>query len=334
MNMPLGMPGWLSLFFVIGLLGTWAARRYSLARRLLDHPDGRRSHAIATPRGGGVSVVVAMLCAMALLAWQDVLPSRSTSCLAAGLALVAVAGWIDDHRPLSAWVRLGAHAIAAILLGIATVLDGGPIVSALVYAGVALVLVNAWNFMDGINGLAASQAMLVAVSFATISVAGSTVWLCLALAAACLGFLPFNFPRARVFLGDVGSGALGYMLAMLAATGAAGAGWERRFVFLLPLSAMLVDATLTLGARIVRGERWWTPHVDHLYQRLSRRWGAHAKVTLAYGTWTLATMALAHSVHSGPAAFIMPAVFTGYLIAGATWISTRKFGRMPQAQRQ
>ena len=182
----------------------------------------------------------------------------------------------------------------------------------------ALVLVNVWNFMDGIDGIAASQALLAALAYAMATGTGIVWWLGLALAGACIGFLPFNFPKARIFMGDVGSGALGYLLAALAALSVeSGSSW---FWLALPLSAFLVDAALTLGTRIVRGERWWTPHVRHLYQRLARGWKGHQAVTVAFAAWTLAALALMWAVRLQEPATIMCAVCAWYLAGAGIWI--------------
>src|SRR3546814_3920624 len=119
--------------------------------------------------------------------------------------------------------------------------------------------------MDGIDGIAALQALVVAGGGALLAGDPASRWMALALAAACLGFLPLNLPRARIFLGDVGSGALGYALALVIVLAAVGGGEASSpaawMLLLLPPSAFLVDAALTLAARIFRGERWWTPHV-------------------------------------------------------------------------
>src|SRR5690606_23140662 len=147
-----------------------------------------------------------------------------------------------------------------------------------------LVLVNIWNFMDGIDGIAAGQALVVAGAWALLAGQGPVLWLGLALAGGALGFLPFNFPRARVFLGDVGSGALGYGLAALLALGALGQSPATRVAWLLPLQPFLIDGSLTLLARMVAGEAWWRPHVQHAYQCWARRRGAHVPVTLAYAS--------------------------------------------------
>ena len=284
---------WLSLHFIIGLTGTWMARAYALRRDLIDHPGERRSHDIPTPRGGGVAIVIALLVAACVLGWRNPHQFILIAGFTMGLLLVAGVGMIDDHRPLSPWLRLGVQAMAAGIFALAVAGTWGDLSMAMIAFVAVMVLTNIWNFMDGINGIAASQATLVAVGLAFV-LGGSWFWLTLALAAACLGFLPFNFPKARIFLGDVGSGALGFALAALLVTALAGLGQQSRgILLLLPLSAFLVDSGLTLLRRLLTGERWWTPHAQHAYQRWAAGAGTHALVTLMYAGWTAAAWMLA-----------------------------------------
>lgn len=282
---------WFALFAVLGAAGTWLARAYAVQRRLLDEPGERRSHQVPTPRGGGIAIAMALLIAIGALVVRN--PAQIVLLAGAGFGLLLVAGigWIDDHRPLSAWLRLTVHAIAALSLSAGIVLGGGSLGSGLIALSLTLVLVNVWNFMDGIDGLAASQAALAVAVFVLCAGGGLAVHLGLALIAAIFGFLPFNLPRAKIFLGDVGSGALGYALALMA-----GLATERMpvgtwMLLFLPLSAFLLDAGLTLLARMLRGERWWTPHVSHVYQRWARRSGGHGRVTSGYALWTAAASA-------------------------------------------
>src|SRR5690606_16772733 len=232
------------------LAGTLAARRYAVRRDLLDHPGERRSHVVATPRGGGIGIVIAMLAAMGLLAWWSPGWSLPMALAATGLLLVAGIGWLDDHRPLTPWSRLVVHAIASGLLAVVAYGGGGHWTGALFAFALSMVLVNIWNFMDGIDGIAALQALVVACAFALLADDAASRWIALALAAACLGFLPLNMPRARIFLGDVGSGALGYLLALAMVIASDGSGratapaaWG---LLLLPPSAFFLDASLTL----------------------------------------------------------------------------------------
>ncbi|GAB3356452.1 MraY family glycosyltransferase [Lysobacter tyrosinilyticus] len=277
---------WLLLHFTIGLMGTWMARQYALRRELIDHPGERRSHHVPTPRGGGLSIVIALLVATCVAAWHSPQQIVLIAGFGLGLLLVAGIGMVDDHRPLSPWLRLGVQAFAATVFALAVAgAWGDPLAAILAFIAV-MVLTNIWNFMDGINGIAASQAAVVAVGLAML-LGGIWGWMALALAAACLGFLPFNFPKARVFMGDVGSGALGFALAGLLVVA-----WKRSDVpmplLLLPLTPFLVDSTLTLLRRLLRRERWWTAHAQHAYQRWAFRLGNHTPVTLAYAGWSVA----------------------------------------------
>lgn len=270
--------------WAVAALGAHWAIRHADAQGLFDQPGERRSHARATPRGGGIGIALAGLLGLLVLAVAASDP-RPWLLIATGLLLVAGIGWRDDHRPLPAWPRLAVHVCAGLLLALATQLLGGDWLSSALAGLLAVGLVNVWNFMDGIDGLATSQALLCGLALAACLEPNGRL-LALVLAAACLGFLPLNFPRARVFLGDVGSGALGYLLAILLAQGWLNVQADSRPLLLLPPLVMLVDSAATLASRIIRGERWWQAHVQHAYQRWSRRVG-HVRVTLVYGLWTL-----------------------------------------------
>ncbi len=313
---------WLALYFSIGLAGTWLARRYAIGRQMIDQPGERRSHATPTPRGGGIAIGVAMLLALAWVASIDTARTQLYAAIATGLALVAGIGWMDDHKPLPVLLRLATHVVAAALLAWGVHGAGGDGIAACSAFILALVLVNIWNFMDGINGLAALQAALVALGLALIAGVqagiGAAGWLALALMAACMGFLPLNFPKARIFLGDVGSGALGFMLAallslLLIATPG------RLPVLLIPLSAFAIDATLTLGSRMVRRERWWQPHTCHAYQRWARSMKRHDVATWAYAGWTAIAIAVAISVKGSTPTVIMATLGGTYLAGAIIW---------------
>ncbi len=310
---------WLRAGAAIGCAGTWLARRYALRRNLLDQPGERRSHRVATPRGGGISVVVAMLAALAALAVRAPGEAVAAGCAAAGLAAVAAIGWIDDHRPLSPWLRLGVHALAGVALAAAIRLHGGGWADAALAFLAAVVLTNVWNFMDGIDGLAASQAALVAAAWALSAGQGPALWLGLALVAGLCGFLPFNLPRARIFLGDVGSGALGYALAGLLALAALGLPAGQRIWLTLPLLPLLVDATLTLSARMVRGEAWWRPHVQHAYQAWARAAGSHPRVTAGYAAATVLAIVVMFGMRSLGSPLIMFMYVTLVFAGGLSW---------------
>ncbi len=283
----MGLIVWCVLFAAIGAAGTWMARRYAIQRQLLDQPGERRSHRVATPRGGGVAIGLAFLIAIAAMVLRQPSEIVLLVCAGFGFLLVAGIGWVDDHRPLSPWSRLVVHAVAAGWLAVGFYLSGRSGSIALTVFLLSLVLVNIWNFMDGIDGLAASQAALVAAVFAFVAGSPLAIHLGLALIGATLGFLPFNIPQARIFLGDVGSGALGFALALMAGLSLEAIPLAVWPLALLPLSAFVLDASLTLSTRMLRGERWWTPHVEHAYQRSARHAGSHLPVTAGYAIWTM-----------------------------------------------
>lgn len=327
----LRLAAWLALHLLIGFTGTWAARRYALRRNLMDQPGERRSHSQATPRGGGIAIVVSMLVVATAGAWwhpQYLLPLALAG---TGVVLVAGIGWLDDHRALSPWSRLGVHALSAALLAAGVATAGGTALDALLAFCAALVLTNVWNFMDGIDGLAASQAALAAAAFAMLA-QGPLLYAGLGLAAACLGFLPHNFPKARIFLGDVGSGSLGYTLAVLMVATALvrpdpQGGW---LLLLLPLAVFMLDASLTLGMRVLRGERWWEPHVQHAYQAWARRSG-HQTVTWSYAIATFTAIMLMFALRSSGAPLRL-VIMTGFGLAGGvawTWLRRRQAGAGP-----
>lgn len=312
---------WLVVYVFIGVAGTWLARRYALRRALIDQPGERRSHSVATPRGGGISIVIALLVATVALGIRQPVQAPLLLAFGTGLLLVAGIGWIDDHRPLSPWWRLIVHVLAAGLFALAV----GDLHSSFTWAVCAfvatLVLTNVWNFMDGIDGLAASQALLAAVGLSAWA-GGPWGWLALALAAACAGFLPFNFPRARIFMGDVGSGALGYALGALMAVSAIHLEGRAALV-LLPVSVFLADATLTLGRRILRGERWWSPHTQHAYQAWARRAG-HITVTAAYALVSLVVIICAWALVLRDGAFIAGITIAWYTCCTFFWLVLQK----------
>lgn len=314
---------WCVLFFSLAIAGTWLARRYAVQRNLFDQPGARRSHQVATPRGGGLSVVVALLIAAITLALRDPQQRLLLLAFAGGLALVAGVGIVDDHRPLTPWWRLVVQAVAALLLASAVGrVFGGWSVAIGVFVAV-LVLTNVWNFMDGINGLATTQAMAVAAAIAFIE-GGAWSLLAAALAAACAGFLPYNFPKARIFLGDVGSGALGFSIAGLSLVAVARQG-EASWLLLFPLSAFLLDAGLTLVRRLIRGEQWWAPHTQHAYQVWSRAVG-HTTVTLAYGAWTLLGWAVMLSLREASIHFMLASGLAWYTFGALLWWLLQQMG--------
>ncbi|TNJ34626.1 glycosyltransferase family 4 protein [Arenimonas terrae] len=289
-----------------------AWRRFALHRQLLDAPGPRRLHQQPTPRGGGIAIALVLLAAAAWL-------GQGVAAFFVGLVVTAGAGLVDDLRNLSALPKLLLQGLGALPLAWAWPLapellgTGGGFAAALL---LVLVLVNFWNFMDGSNGLAASQALLVGVGLAGLTgLASPAGWLGLMLAAACLGFLPHNLPKARLFLGDVGSHALGFAVAGLSlhALSRSDAGfWP---LLLLP-STMLLDAGLTLLGRLLRRQKVWQAHREHLYQRAVAHGWSHSRICAVYFAWSGLALLLACCL--APASEATQAVATlAWLVAGA-----------------
>ena len=273
---------------------TGLVRRIALRRGMLDAPNERSSHAAPTPRGGGLAIVVATTAAIALLSAGGALEWRLACALGGGGIAVAAVGWLDDRRSVQPLMRLLVHFAAALwavawLKGLPPLLLGTQMAHphwggyVLAVLGIVWIL-NLFNFMDGIDGIAASEALFVVLAGAWLTLGGANAkglaFVDLTLAAACGGFLVWNWPPAKIFLGDVGSGYLGYMIAVFALS----AGRDDSvalWVWLILGGAFFVDATVTLLRRVARGERVHQAHRSHAYQWLARRWGSHRNVTVA-----------------------------------------------------
>jgi Fuc2NAc and GlcNAc transferase len=278
---------------VLSSLCTGIVYKLAISRGMLDVPNERSSHRVVTPRGGGVAVVLVFTAAAAVLAVLGIVRTDLLIALGVGGVAIAVTGYFDDARRLPAGVRLTVQLAAAIWalvwLGSPQQLVLGDHVVYLGWAGPVLAVVsiiwtvNFFNFMDGIDGIAASEAVFVVCSGAFLSAVSGNATNIAALAAvfgaACLGFLTWNWPPARIFMGDAGSGYLGYVVAVLAVAS------SRRnpagpWIWLILTGVFFVDATVTLIQRALRHERIHEAHRSHGYQYLARRWRSHRKVTL------------------------------------------------------
>lgn len=274
------------------LLLTWVLRRYALSSSLLDIPNDRSSHSVPTPRGGGVAIVLTYLAALALMAFAGWVDWTAAWPLLGAGALIAVVGFLDDHGHIAARWRLLAHFSAAgwalfWMNGLPTIklmgldLDLGWLGHFL--AAIYLVwMLNLYNFMDGIDGIASVEAVCACAGACLV------YWLTghqglmmppMLLAVAVLGFLYWNFPPARIFMGDAGSGFLGIVIGVLSLQ-AAWVAHELLWVWLILLGVFIVDATFTLGRRLLRGDKVYEAHRSHAYQYASRKAGRHLPVTL------------------------------------------------------
>lgn len=280
--------------FAVAFATALFIRRRARALGLVAEVNARSSHAIPTPSGGGIGIVLAASLAGLFLAVSY--PFDIGPVLLAGV-MIAVLGYWDDRQPLPAKYRLAAHivlagAIASLVPVEALGLQFGIAVPdtvvfiLLVLAGA--LWINLYNFMDGIDGLAASQAVflllavpgLAAVATPEILNQGMFWWMAW-LAAACLGFLLLNWAPAKIFMGDAGSTYLGLMLFFFALATTAG-GWLSLVQWLILGGTFLADSLTTLVRRLLRREPFWQAHKRHAYQHLQRRLGSHARATLAY----------------------------------------------------
>lgn len=307
---------------------TWLALAYARRRGLLDQPGRRRSHAQPTPRGGGIGIVAATLI-IGVPAWC--VPGQAAgwlqpSAFAVAVIAVALVGWRDDHAPLAVLPRIVVHALAALLVAAAVLAPAGIpwIPAAGLLAALAIVLIgftNAHNFMDGIDGILGLQGAFVMTGYgllATWTGHPGLAALAFATAAGCAGFLVFNLPPARIFMGDVGSGALGLTIGAMAAFLIQRDPAMLWACLILP-SAFLADSGLTLARRLLGRQRWYAPHRQHLYQWLVRVKWSHARTDVAYMTWNLLIVApLTCLAVRWPAAGVVCAV-AAYAAAIATW---------------
>lgn len=278
---------------------TAALRRYALSRKMLDVPNGRSSHSVPTPRGGGVAIVLSYLVALVALFAGGLIAAPLFYALLGAGALTAIVGFLDDHGHIAARWRLLAHFAAAVW---AVVWLGGlPAISVFglsvdvswvgyLFAVFYLVwMLNLYNFMDGIDGIAGVEAITVCLSGCVLYwVNGSPVesWSLVTLACCVAGFLLWNFPPARIFMGDAGSGFLGVALGVLSVQAA----WVSPTMFwawLILLGVFIVDATFTLLRRLIRGDKVYEAHRSHAYQFASRQYGKHLPVTLAVGIFNV-----------------------------------------------
>ena len=281
------------------MAATWAMtmsiRSFALRTGLLDWPNERSSHSVPTPRGGGVAIVAILLVLIVALAAADLIESLFCIAIFGRGLLVAVVGYIDDRTPLRARWRFASHLIAAgWVLAWTGPLPPVPMLGFTIDVGAAAVVllalylvwaINLFNFMDGIDGIASIEAISVSLGGALVwwLVLPASNWAVPVLFAACVaGFLVWNFPPAKIFMGDAGSGFLGLVIATLSLWAAKGAPVLFWAWFIL-IGCFMVDATTTLLRRVIRGEKFYEAHRSHAYQYAARKHGGHRPVTLAIG---------------------------------------------------
>jgi len=283
-------PTWLAVAIAFGLTIALIAilLRTRWASHLADHPNERSLHTVPTPRVGGLGLLAGALPVAFAFA-----PAQLEPLLACVLAL-ALLSLADDLKSLPVAVRLLAHAAAAAIAWFAIVgtmpAAAGAVVTAVGAVLAVMWMTNLFNFMDGADGLAGGMAAIGFAALAVGAYAGGdagTALACVAIASASLVFLAFNFPPARVFLGDAGAIPLGFAAGAFALHGIDRGLWPAWFVPLV-FSPFVVDATVTLARRLARGERVWVAHRSHYYQRLVLAgWSARLLALRAYALMAL-----------------------------------------------
>ena len=330
------------IFIVAAAILSWLlasrVRLYALDR-LLDIPNERSSHSSPTPRGGGLAIAFTALGGIILAAMWKWIDWNLAIALTGGGSMIAVVGWIDDHRDLPALVRFAVQFLSAawamFWLGGLPALTVGSTQVSLGIAGIPLGVIgivwaiNLYNFVDGIDGLAAGEAVTTGMIGGLILLAMGHYGLAmvsLLIAAANAGFLPLNWAPAKLFMGDVGSGMLGYLFAVLAIA-SENAGAVPLLIWVLLLGAFVFDATVTLCRRIAHGERWYHAHHSHAYQRMVQAGRSHAQVSSMILAINFVLAALAIVAWLRPT-FFMVAIGAGALLLSIIYLSVERIRPM------
>ena len=288
---------------LVAILACWLTLVWLLRRRHvlpMDHPNERSLHVTPTPRIGGLGIMAGFVATSVWLADTALLPAMLGAFALGGISLA------DDVRGLPVWLRFLAHFIAAAGCLVALELTGW-----LLLAGVLGVvwMTNLYNFMDGADGLAGGMAV---IGFSALGVAAwgagaiDVAMFCAAIAAAALAFLRFNFPPAKLFMGDAGAIPLGFLAASIGVYGTSQDYWSALFPVVV-FSPFILDASVTLLKRAMRGEKIWHAHREHYYQRLVRMGWSHKKMTLAAYAFMLfcAMVGLAYLQHTESSALLV-----------------------------
>ena len=301
---------------------TWAVLRALIRFEVYDTPNPRSSHAESIPRGGGLALIAVLLFSWIVAAsWFGATPTGFWPVVSAAAVLVVVS-WFDDLRSLPVVLRLAVQGLA-VGLGIAAMGDAGrvfqgllpPLLDHLAAGLLWLWFVNLFNFMDGIDGIAGVEAGSLGIGLVLVGAVlvwpGAQVALPALLAAATLGFLVWNWAPAKLFLGDVGSVPLGYLLGWLLLIAAMNGAWAPALI--LPLY-YLADATITLIKRGARGARVWRAHREHFYQRAVQGGASHGRVAAQVLTCNAVLIVLAVLAARGS---VWPALLIGAVAVAA-----------------
>lgn len=314
--------------FVIGYVLTYYFATPGAKLRIIDHPNERSLHARPTPRTGGIAILLGIVVGSVLMAMTLGIEQGMLWIGSAGVA-VAVISFFDDMFGLSATARLLTHTMLAIVLVTVGLdieqlsLPGFTIpwaqwLGMIITVGYLVWMINLYNFMDGMDGFAGGMTV---IGFGVLGLVGwmeAEWWFSIAswsIAASALGFLVWNFPPARIFLGDAGSSTLGFLVAAFTV-------WADQqevvpiWISILVFSPFIVDATVTLVRRIIRREPIWEAHRSHYYQRLALRgWGHRRTVLWEYALMLACASSAILVARAGP-----DAMWPWWVIAGWTGV--------------
>jgi UDP-N-acetylmuramyl pentapeptide phosphotransferase/UDP-N-acetylglucosamine-1-phosphate transferase len=319
----------------IALVLTKATQYIAVRRNLMDVPNARSSHVVPTPRLGGIAIVIATLvgCAMAATGWSGQLVA-----LAFGGILLAATGFLDDIRPLPAWAKYPPQILAAIVMAMVIeprLFIDFPFIDAYLRGVPAIILsviwmtavTNAYNFMDGLDGLAGGSALVAAISLA-LMFDGGNAFILLPLAGALAGFLVWNVHPASIFMGDMGSQFIGFVLAATMLMKSEGyGGYVHTIPAIIVFVPILFDTGLTIYRRARDGENVFAAHRSHLYQRLNIAGVGQRTVAALYWGATLFCAIIASWYRSGPEAVQALLIMLGATLLGAFAIMVGRFER-------
>ncbi len=321
--------------FLLAVILTWVAKNYAIRTGIFDSPNERSSHSMDTPRGGGVGIVVPMLIALSIMMVSSSYERRTLIVVLFVVMLLGIVGWLDDRYELHFLVRIIAQIFGGVVvlsgIGSFEYLEiAGNSISLYFLAPVITLLwflwmTNLYNFMDGIDGIAAGQAAIAGCFLGiwfTIHADHVMALLSYVIMAASLGFLVWNWAPARIFMGDVGSSTLGGVFAVIALIA-----YKRHQIpfgaFVLLFGVFLADATVTLIKRVFQGKIFWQAHREHLYQRAVIAGWSHAQVstTAIIISVIMAILGTLEMLHVSPAFLWLP---LGAFVLGMLAIIVRK----------
>jgi Fuc2NAc and GlcNAc transferase len=317
----------IALTLPFSLWYTRVVRNWARRRDVVDHPGARKAHAVPTPRGGGLAIVVTVLTGVAIGGALGWIRAPLAAALILGGTAIAIVSWLDDIYELSIWTRLIVHTLASAgalaCLGGVSHVSVFSVVHRLGLVGNVVIIIgmvwvtNLYNFMDGADGFAALEAVMVSVAAAIIMplYTPEARYLALLLAAAALGFFYWNRPPASVFMGDVGSCFIGFYFGVLAIDAKTSSSMPMT-VWVIMLGVFVSDASLTLIRRMVTGKKWTEGHRTHAYQRLLKAGWSERQILVPLVVINLGLMGVAWTISRIPSSTIAQLLVVGPAMIG------------------